>query len=164
MASGANKPSLQAKKVIGPGELKKMDPVQRARHMAYEQPSKSIAASLQETQNRLKEHALRSGPAPQKRALDLEQERQKKVVGQLKAAEARNRVRLMRIRFQRMRAQELNNLIAYQPTARDAIRLEVFMPPRSHSDKPRDPLRRLQRERVESLLEDDQGLMTNRIP
>ncbi|XP_075702680.1 protein LKAAEAR1 [Rhinoderma darwinii] len=163
MASGNSQPGFQGKKVVGHGDIKKMDPMQRARHMAYEQPSKSISASLLMTQNRLKEHALKSVPETQQRVLDAEQEKQMKVVGQLKAAEARNRIRLMRIRFQCMRAQELNNLISRQPTARDAIRLEVFLPPRPHADKFRDPLRRLQRERVERLLEDDGGLMTNRI-
>ncbi|XP_056405356.1 protein LKAAEAR1 [Hyla sarda] len=164
MASGNNKPGVLGKKAIGPGEIKKMDPIQRARHMAYEQPSKSIAASLAVTQTRLKEHALKSISASKQRVLDPQQEMQNKVVGQLKAAEAHNRIRLMRIRFQHMRAQELNNLISCQPTARDAIRLEVFLPPRPHTDKSCDPLRWQQRERVESLLEDDRGLMTNRIP
>ncbi|KAM3922085.1 protein LKAAEAR1 [Leptodactylus fuscus] len=163
MASGNSKPNFQGKKVIGHGDIKKMDPMQRARHLAYEQPSKSIAASLLMTQNRLKEHALKSVPEPQRQVLDPEQERQMKVIGQLKAAEARNRIRLMRIRFQCMRAQELNYLISCQPTARDAIRLEVLLPPQPHEDKSRDSLRRLERERVEKLMEDDRGLMTNRI-
>ncbi|KAM4031523.1 protein LKAAEAR1 isoform 1-T8 [Anomaloglossus baeobatrachus] len=164
MASGNSKPGLQGKKVSGYGDIKKMDPMQRARYMAYEQPSKTIAASLLMTQNRLKDHALKTLAGPKQRVLDPEQERQMKVVGQLKAAEARNRIRLMRLRFQCMRAQELNNLISCQPTARDAIRLEVFLPTRPHADKSCDPLRRLERERVESLLEDDEGLMTSRIP
>lgn len=160
---GNSKPGPPAKKVPGPRDIKKMDPMQRARHLAYEQPSKSIAASLLMTQTRLKEHALKSAPEP-RAILDPEQERQKKVVGQLKAAEARNRIRLMRIRFQCRKSQELNNLISCQPTAREAIRLEVFLPPRPLEDKSRDPLRRLQRERVESLLEDDRGLLTSWIP
>ncbi|XP_073436962.1 protein LKAAEAR1 [Dendrobates tinctorius] len=164
MSSGNSKAGLQVKKASGHGDIKKMDPMQKARYMAYEQPSKAIAASLLMTQNRLKEHALKTVPGQKQRVLDPEQERQKKVVGQLKAAEARNRIRLLRIRFQCSRAQELNNLISCQPTAREAIRLEVFLPPWPHADKTCDPLRRLERERVESLLEDDEGLMTSRIP
>ncbi|CAN2391724.1 Family of unknown function with LKAAEAR motif [Pristimantis euphronides] len=127
MASEKSKPGLQ--KAMGQGDRKKMDPKQRARHMAYEQPSKSIAASLLVTQNRLKEHALKSVPEPPKRVLDPEEERQRKVVGQLKAAEARNRIRLRRLRYQYMRAEEVKHLISCQPTARDAIRLEIFLPP-----------------------------------
>ncbi|CAI9582556.1 unnamed protein product, partial [Staurois parvus] len=76
---------------------------------------------------------LQSQAETRKQVPNLEQERQAKVVGQLKAAEARNRIRLMRFRFQCMRAQELNNLISCQPTARDAIRLEVFLPPRTQT-------------------------------
>ncbi|XP_068117981.1 protein LKAAEAR1 isoform X2 [Hyperolius riggenbachi] len=145
----------------GPG---KMDAMQRARHLAYEPPSKSVAASIAATQTRLREHVLKSVGQTLQQAADPEQEKQAKVVGQLKAAEARNRIRLMRFRFQCMRAQELNNLISCQPTARDAIRLEVFLPPRPHKEGSQDRLRGLERERVESLLMDDKGLLTNRIP
>ncbi|KAM9296524.1 regulator of G-protein signaling 19 [Gastrophryne carolinensis] len=89
-----------SKKLVSHG---KMVPVQRARLLAYEQPSKSVAASLATTQNRLREHALRSQSETQKPIPDPDQERQAKVVGQLKAAEARDRVRLMRLRFQHVR-------------------------------------------------------------
>ncbi|KAG8542866.1 hypothetical protein GDO81_025959 [Engystomops pustulosus] len=163
MASGKSKPGFQGKKIISHGDIKKMDPLQRARHMAYEQPSKPIATSLLMTQNRLREHALKSVQEPKKQMPDPEQEKQMKVVGQLKAAEAHNRLRLMRLRFQFMRAQEIKYLISCQPTAREAIRLEVFLPPKSHAVKSHDSLRPLQRERVEQLLEDDRGLATNRI-
>ncbi|XP_075071409.1 protein LKAAEAR1 [Mixophyes fleayi] len=168
MASGKSllksKPLFQSKKVVGQGEVRKNDPMQRARYLAYENPSKSVAESILITQNRLKEHALKTLPEHHRQIPDLEQDRQTKVVGQLKAAEARNRIRLMRIRFQYMKTYEFNNLISCQPTARDAIRLEVFMPPRSHKENPKDPLHRIQRDRVENLLEDDRGLLTNRIP
>ncbi|XP_072270480.1 protein LKAAEAR1 [Pyxicephalus adspersus] len=142
----------------------KMDPMQRARYLAYEQPSKSVAASIAITQNRLREHAVKSVSETRKQILDLEQKRQAKVVGQMKAAEARNRVRLMRFRFQFMRTQELNNLISCQPTALDAIRLEALLPTRASAADTCDPLRRFQREHVENLLKDDRGLLTNRIP
>ncbi|KAM5135559.1 protein LKAAEAR1 [Mantella aurantiaca] len=158
----SDKDHLKSKPAKKGGSLGKMDPMQRARCLAYEQPSKSVAASIAVTQTRLREHALKS--EIRKQVPDLEQERQVKVVGQLKAAEARNRTRLMRFRFQCVRAQELNNLISCQPNALDAIRLEVFLPPRTQTADTHDSLRRFQRERVENLLKDDQGLLTNRIP
>ncbi|KAM4692009.1 protein LKAAEAR1 [Rhinophrynus dorsalis] len=150
-------------KNISPGDVRKLPPIQRAKYMAYEQPSKDVAASLLRTQKRVKEHALRSVQQPQQVIEDMEKERQLKVVGQLKAAEARNRIRLMRLRFQCMKAQELNHLVSCQPTARDAIRLEVFLPARPDTRIPRDTMNRFQRERVEGLLEDNRGLLTNRI-
>ncbi|XP_040186546.1 protein LKAAEAR1 [Rana temporaria] len=159
MASNKGQPKPLKK---GPNQGK-MDPMQRARYLAYEQPNESVAASIAVTQTRLKEHAVRSQAEPRKQILTLQQERQAKVVGQLKAAEARNHIWLMRFRFQCMKAQELNNLISCQPTARDATRLEVFLPPRTHTADSRDSLTRIQRERVEDLLEDDRGLLTNRI-
>ncbi|XP_018415123.1 PREDICTED: protein LKAAEAR1 [Nanorana parkeri] len=160
----SDKDQLKSKPLKKGASQGKMDPMQRARHLAYVQPSKSVAASIAVTQNRLKEHALRSQSETQKRIPDLDQERQAKVVGQLKAAEARNRIRLMRFRFQYMRAQELNNLISLQPTALDAIRLEVFLPPRARAVDTCDTLQRFQREHIENLLKDERGLLTNRIP
>ncbi|KAM4608037.1 protein LKAAEAR1 isoform 2-T4 [Discoglossus pictus] len=152
------------RKAVAQEELKKMAPMQRARYLAYEPPSKEVEAKVLLTQNRLKEHAQKSLPDPSWEKPSSEQEKQAKVVGQLKAAEARSRIRLMRFRFQCMRAQELSHLISCQPTARDAIRLEVFVPPRPDTQRHRDSLDRFQRERIEGLLEDNLGLLTNRIP
>ncbi|XP_069506214.1 protein LKAAEAR1 [Ambystoma mexicanum] len=120
-------------------DVKKMTPVQRARHMAYELPSKEVEMSVLSTRNRLKTGA-RALHAATKPHQDAEQTRQAKVVGQLKAAEARNRVRIMRLRYQTMKTQEINHLIASQPTARDALRLQVFIPPRQEVQFPPDPL------------------------
>ncbi|OCT62520.1 protein LKAAEAR1 [Xenopus laevis] len=150
-------------KTITQTELKKMPPVQRARLLAYEQPSKDVATSLLLTQSRLKEFAQKSVQDLPQMMLDPKEERKMKVIGQLKAAEAQNRIRLTRFRFQCLRAQELNHLIAYQPTARDAIRLEVFLPSLPVTELPPDPLDRVQREQVERLLEDNIGFLTNRI-
>ncbi|XP_053566037.1 protein LKAAEAR1 [Bombina bombina] len=168
MASGNSdrneKFAAKKSKPIAQGDMKKMVSVQKARYLAYEQPSKEVEASLHLTQTRLKEHALKSYSEPSRKTQDPEQEKQAKVIGQLKAAEARSRIRLMRFRFQCMRAQELKHLIACQPTARDAIRLEVFLPSRPDTGIYKDSLDRVQRERVEELLEDGFGLLTNRIP
>ncbi|KAM8945759.1 protein LKAAEAR1 [Pelodytes ibericus] len=167
MATGGNtqkeKVVVKTQKSLSQAELRKLNPIQRARYLAYEQPRKEVAASVLQTQSRVKEHALRSLQEMPQRVLDPEQEKQTKVIGQLKAAEARNRIRLMRFRFQCMRAQELTNLISSQPTARDAIRLEVFLPPRPQSGSLHVSLDRFQMERVENLLADDRGLLTNRI-
>ncbi|XP_053309872.1 protein LKAAEAR1 [Spea bombifrons] len=146
-------------------ELRKLNPMQRARVLAYEQPGKEVAASVLLAKGRLREHATKSAQeAPPPRTRDPEQEKQTKVVGHLKAAEARNRIRLMRFRFQCMRAQELANMISCQPAARDAIRLEVFLSSRPEATSSQVSLGRFQRERVEDLVADDGGLLTNRIP
>ncbi|MEE6506316.1 hypothetical protein FKM82_007626 [Ascaphus truei] len=151
-------------KTVAQGDVRKMAPLQRARYLAYEQPNKTMVASLLVTQNRLKEQALQTLQEPPQRMGDPGQEKENVVVGQLKAAEARNRIRLMRFRFQCMRAQEINHLISCQPTARDAIRLEVLLPPMPDTVDLPDSLDRFQREHIEDLLKDERGLLTNRIP
>uniref|UniRef100_A0A8C5WGL8 LKAAEAR motif containing 1 n=1 Tax=Leptobrachium leishanense TaxID=445787 RepID=A0A8C5WGL8_9ANUR len=162
-AENRQKEKTPGKKYFSQADLRKMNPVQRARCLAYDQPGKEVAASLVLTNGRIREHILKSFQEMPQTSRDPEQDKQTKVVGQLKAAEARNRIRLMRFRFQCMRAQELNNLISCQPTARDAIRLEVFLPPRPKTMGPRVLLDRFQRERVEDLLADDRQLQINRI-
>lgn len=142
-------------------DLKKMTPMQRARYLAYEKPSKEVEMSVLSTRNRLKEDARTLQAAP--RVIhDAEQMRQAKVVGQLKAAEARNRVRVLRLRYQSLKSHEINHLISSQPTARDAIRLQIFLPPQQDIRYPPDPLGRVERERVETILMDDSGLTFKR--
>ncbi|XP_004430563.1 PREDICTED: protein LKAAEAR1 [Ceratotherium simum simum] len=80
-------------------------------------------------------------------------ERQERLLGVLKAAEARGRVRALRLRYTRMRAEEISLLILHQKSARAAIRLELFLPPLKPT-RIRDPLDRQERRRVETILEE----------
>ena len=68
-----------------------------------------------------------------------DRDKHEKLIGQLKAAEARNRIRIMRMRYEANRGQEINHLIACQPTARKAVRLQALIPvkpeDRSQGDK-----------------------------
>lgn len=102
-------------------------------------------------------------------ALELPSERQNRLLGILKAAEARGRVRALRLRYTRMRvgrrertqsegtplarsqgcfskldsqAEEITLLIQKQSSARAAIRLELFLPPQLKPTKIPDPLDR----------------------
>ncbi|MBN3325171.1 LKAM1 protein, partial [Atractosteus spatula] len=111
-------------------ELKKMSLLQKARYLAYEEPSKEVVNSVLISKQRLRVRAPVSRN-PQKNPDPEAEEQQRKqdtVIGQLKAAEARNRVRSMRVRYQSMRAQEINHLISCQPTAQKAVRLELLLP------------------------------------
>ncbi|XP_042132942.1 protein LKAAEAR1 isoform X1 [Peromyscus maniculatus bairdii] len=81
-------------------------------------------------------------------------ERQNRLLGVLKAAEARGRVRALRLRYTRMRAEEIALLIQKQGSARAAIRLELFLPPQLKPTKIPDPLGRQERRRVETILEE----------
>nr|XP_034352630.1 protein LKAAEAR1 isoform X1 [Arvicanthis niloticus] len=88
-------------------------------------------------------------------ALELPSERQNRLLGILKAAEARSRVRALRLRYTRMRAEEITLLIQKQSSARAAIRLELFLPPQLKPTKIPDPLDRQERRRVETILEEE---------
>ncbi|WAR16258.1 LKAM1-like protein [Mya arenaria] len=110
--------------------------------------------------------------APQQRSKDnappsdeqiVEREKHEKLIGQLKAAEARNRLRIMRLRYQSSRAQEIGHLIACQPTALKAVRLQALVPSYPNEKDRGDSLEKLDRERIEALLEDNKGLLINRI-
>uniref|UniRef100_A0A8C2NQJ7 LKAAEAR motif containing 1 n=1 Tax=Capra hircus TaxID=9925 RepID=A0A8C2NQJ7_CAPHI len=69
-------------------------------------------------------------------------QRQDRLLGVLKAAEARGRVRALRLRYARMRAEEISLLIQRQRSARAAIRLELFLPPQLKPTRIPDPLDR----------------------
>ena len=86
----------------------------------------------------------------------LEREQQLNLIGELKASEARNRLRVVRLRYEANRAQEVNHLVASQATALEAVRLKVILPPSSSEQqgkKQRDPLGKLERQRLERLIE-----------
>uniref|UniRef100_A0A5F8H356 LKAAEAR motif containing 1 n=1 Tax=Monodelphis domestica TaxID=13616 RepID=A0A5F8H356_MONDO len=88
---------------------------------------------------------------------EAEEERQNHLIGVLKASEARSRVRALRLRYTRMRAEEIKHLISRQKNARAAIRLEIFLPPYLNPTKIPDCLDRRERHRVEAILQEDGG-------
>ncbi|KAG8513255.1 Protein LKAAEAR1 [Galemys pyrenaicus] len=81
-------------------------------------------------------------------------QRQDLLLGVLKAAEARGRLRALRLRYTRMRAEEISLLIRLQANARAAVRLELFLPPQLKPTRIPDPLERQERRRVETILEE----------
>lgn len=82
-----------------------MCPQQKARYLAYEEPPKEaqgvMAVARQRVCARLTEWKGRQ--ATVNAAQQSERARRDTIIGQLKAAEARNRVRLMRLRHQNIR-------------------------------------------------------------
>ncbi|CAF3223088.1 unnamed protein product [Rotaria socialis] len=105
------------------------------------------------------------------------------VIGELKAAEARNRIRATRLRFSKSYRDEIDQIIAFQPNALSALRFEAFMTNTASSQKekvssslhssPRtnsalangptkDSLTQIERRRVQNLLLDDQNLLVDR--
>lgn len=151
-------------KQLGKKEIQKLDAVQRSRYMAYEVVSKQAGKDMFETRRRI--HETRKMALKEKSTQDRlnpEQEKHAKLIGQLKAAEARNRIRLMRLRYSGNKASEMNNLIACQPSAIKAVRLQCLVPPHPEKISIWDLLGKDERSRVDTLLEDELNLTTNRI-
>ena len=66
-------------------------------------------------------------------------------------------------RYQANRAQEITHLIACQPVALKAVRLQALVPPYSELKDKGDKLDKFDRKRCEDLLEDYKGIITNRV-
>lgn len=97
------------------------------------------------------------------RMVAFERERHERLIGQLKAAEARNRARIMRARYENVKQDEIDLLIESQQTALKAVRLEAFLPSiKSHHQQKlddSDALSPIERRRLEALIDDN----TNRL-
>ncbi|XP_056589869.1 protein LKAAEAR1-like [Triplophysa dalaica] len=140
------------------GETVNMCPQQRARLQAYE-PSKDAQRWMAAAGARARVHLTeqKSGGMCNPSSAAPECDRQKQIIAQLKATEARNRVRNMRLRYERIRAQEIRVMIPCQPSAWRAQRLELMLSvteKKNHTDN-LDPA---ERRRLEEILDNEKGL------
>ncbi|XP_048034323.1 protein LKAAEAR1-like isoform X1 [Megalobrama amblycephala] len=139
----------------------KMCPQQRARHEAYNEPSKETQRWMAEARQRVCMH-LNHQKSRQVCNPNTAAERQNQLTAQLKAAEARNRVRQLRRHYQDLKEQEINLMISCQSNAQRAVRLEHLLTVRERKINHTDCMDQLQRRRVEEILEDEKGLTINR--
>ncbi|XP_032734573.1 protein LKAAEAR1 [Lontra canadensis] len=135
--------------------LAAMRPPQRRRHMLFGDLLEDVGAAAsifprESVELRYRMPDLRAWT----QSLELPAVRQDLLLGVLKAAEARGRIRALRLRYIRMRAEEIALLVLQQKSARAAIRLELFLPPRLKPTRIPDPLDRQERRRVETILEE----------
>lgn len=92
-----------------------------------------------------------------------EKEKMQKIMGQLRAAEARSRLRMRRLKFEASQAREIEQLIACQPSALEALRLErVLRPNKIQKDSTKNLLSRAEVDRVNYLMEDSNMLQLKR--
>ncbi|KAK6308259.1 hypothetical protein J4Q44_G00215300 [Coregonus suidteri] len=142
-------------------ELREMCPQQKARYLAYEEPPKEAQGVMDAARQRLcaRLTKCKGRQATVNAAQQSERARRDTIIGQLKAAEARNRVRVMRLRHQNIRTQEISLMIACQPTAQMALRLELLLPQEETGLNVRDPFDKLQRKRIEQLLDKSCGTL-----
>ncbi|XP_002830598.3 protein LKAAEAR1 isoform X2 [Pongo pygmaeus] len=136
--------------------LAAMLPAQRHRHLLFGDLLEDVGAAASTFPCGSVEPGYRMpDPRPWTQSLELPAERQNRLLGVLKAAEARGRVRALRLRYTRMRAEEIALLLQRQKSARAAIRLELFLPPQLKPTRIPDPLDRQERRRVETILEEN---------
>lgn len=155
------------RKKIDAAELKKLAPQQRSRYLAYEEPPKHVTEAQLLSKRRLRtvkqELEVRALASNTKQEV-IEKERNSRLVGQLKAAEARSRLRIMRLRYQANKAEEIAHLISCQPVALKAVRLQALVPP-GPSNALLERIKKIDkpdRAKIEALMEDDMGILTNR--
>ncbi|XP_038606593.1 protein LKAAEAR1 isoform X2 [Tachyglossus aculeatus] len=128
------------RRALTPKDLVTLSMQQMIRYHMFAEPS--------EFQNEAKLLPNCSFPEVHKRVLNLntwqsresEKERQAQQIGVLRAAEARNRIRALRLRYVQMRAQEIKYLIINQETAQAALRLEALLLPCLNPQKLPDSL------------------------
>ncbi|XP_077808343.1 protein LKAAEAR1 [Macaca mulatta] len=141
---------------LTPQGLAAMLPAQRHRHLLFGDLLDDVGAAASTFPCGSVEPGYRMpDPRTWTQSLELPAERQNRLLGVLKAAEARGRVRALRLRYTRMRAEEIALLIQRQKSARAAIRLELFLPPQLKPTRIPDPLDRQERRRVETILEEN---------
>uniref|UniRef100_A0A8C6ADD1 LKAAEAR motif containing 1 n=1 Tax=Monodon monoceros TaxID=40151 RepID=A0A8C6ADD1_MONMO len=140
---------------LTPEGLEAMRPAQRHSHLLFGDLLEDVGAAASVFPSESAELGHRM-PDPRAWTLQLETpaQRQDRVLGVLKAAEARGRVRALRLRYARLRAEEISLLILRQKSARAALRLELFLPPQPKPTRIPDPLDRRERRRVETILEE----------
>lgn len=136
-------------------KLAAMSPTIRRRHLLFSDLLDMVEVGSMFPRESVELSYSMPDPRIWTQALELPSERQNRLLGILKAAEARRRVRALRLRYTRMRAEEISLLIQKQSCARAAIRLELFLPPQLKPTKIPDPLDRQERRRVETILEEE---------
>ncbi|XP_036605783.1 protein LKAAEAR1 [Trichosurus vulpecula] len=134
-------------------DLSALTPAEAKRYLLFVEPKKVDNRGIlpRDSTDSMSSKGCRQWELP----AEPEMEQRNRLFGVLKASEARSRVRALRLRYTRMRAEEIKHLISRQKTARAAIRLEIFLPPRLNPTKIPDCLDRRERHRVEAILQED---------
>ncbi|XP_076840302.1 protein LKAAEAR1-like isoform X2 [Brachyhypopomus gauderio] len=130
----------------------------RARLLAHAEPSREARGWMEACRQRVCAR-LAQERKDQKDPLQTSdsKSRQHALIGQLKAAEARNRIRQKRLQEEILEAQETKLTISCQSDAHSAARLELLLTPQKRMNIP-DSLNQRQRRRLEEILADEKDL------
>lgn len=151
-------------KQLSERELRKLTLVERSRYLAYEPEPKELTDKRRESRRRANITVASAKEGRKGRPLEqiVETEWDRGLVGYLKAADARLRLRSKRITYERSKLDEIRHLIASQPSSIEAVRLKCLLQPPLRLAEPQEFLAKHERERCEALLEDEKGLTINR--
>lgn len=142
-------------------ELRRKRMMEREDELKKIQESKSIMSASVLSINGDKNKKLTL--AETEEMIEFERERHERLIGQLKAAEARNRTRIMKMRYYHSKQDEIDHLIESQPTAAKAVRLEGFLPPvKAEKLKVNSTLTPIQRRRLDRLIDDTNNSLVER--
>lgn len=149
-----------------PSQLSKLNPVEKSKYMFYEKPNKNAVIAKESALKRVRmEIKERNVKLEDHRRVQIERqqlEKHNQLIGQLKAAEARNRIRLLRIRYNNIRFSELEQMVAYQPTSLRAVRLQALVPQNNQVVLDKDEMHKNERQRIEEIIDDENMLSTHR--
>ncbi|XP_025948598.1 protein LKAAEAR1 [Dromaius novaehollandiae] len=148
-------------KSVPPFNPDRMSDREKARYLAFTEPTDEKTKAMLASHIFMMDNSYFSKAKP---SIDTEQKKEARVFGLLRAAEARNRLRNLRLRYQDLRAKEINHLISCQQSVLGALRLETFLAPQKSIKKLADNLDRVQRSRIEAILEDEKGEIFIRRP
>ena len=129
------------------------------RKKALEKMQEASAFDLSKKSSKNLKQAIEEAEAYAK----YEKERHERLIGQLKAAEAANRSRILKLRYYNMKKDEIENLIESQSTALDAVRLEAFLPPvKEKKIVEKNNLNQIEKRRLEAMIDDPQNRFIQR--
>lgn len=161
----AEKFQAQNWKELSKKQIQNLSPIQRSRYLAYEKPLDE--KGIRRCQTRLSDRAKANRLLLQHEQLDKSQfektQEERMTVLQGKAYEAQRRVQSVHHYCRSDRAYDIRHLIAMQPSAVNAVRLESLLPPIYNPIQLQETLSKRQRRRIEAIMEDELGIETGRI-
>eukprot|EP00128_Syssomonas_multiformis_P013774 Colp12_sorted_trinity150504_noHs@8089 len=127
-AAAAGKPRFRNRVRLEPSQLRKLTLVERARYLAYEPAPVRAQDAANKAAKRIHTE-LAELKKSERRKVDVKKEQAaRELRGWEEAAKAEARILLRLQKFQEVRERELQHLIASQPTALKAVKLESLVP------------------------------------
>ena len=154
-------PVSPSKQKISKWKLKRMEPIERSRYLAYH-PTEEVTEKVNKCTRRI--HKWNRSRRKENRLPKIAENESNSLIAANAQLNAKSRIHEAVNSTIKHRTSELETLIYAQPTAAEAIRLQaLFLPTGFRPLKLHDTTPRRQRQRIETLMEDFSGLEVGRI-